>query len=194
MKSITLFFLIFIFVNTAYSQQRVVVGYRTNEKINIDGVLDEKSWSQAECTGDFVTFKPYEGRDPYRQTRVCLLYDDRALYIGATLFDDEPENILKELTMRDDDNGNTDMFIFQLNPFNDNRNVYVFKITAANVQTDILISDGNYDYNWNAVWMSSVNINDKGWIVEISIPYSSIRFLILQNKHGLLIFGELLGE
>ncbi len=176
MKSITLFFLIFIFVNTAYSQQRVVVGYRTNEKINIDGVLDEKSWSQAECTGDFVTFKPYEGRDPYRQTRVCLLYDDRALYIGATLFDDEPENILKELTMRDDDNGNTDMFIFQLNPFNDNRNVYVFKITAANVQTDILISDGNYDYNWNAVWMSSVNINDKGWIVEISIPYSSIRF------------------
>jgi len=105
-----------------------------------------------------------------------LLYDDRALYIGATLFDDEPENILKELTMRDDDNGNTDMFIFQLNPFNDNRNVYVFKVTAANVQTDILISDGNYDYNWNAVWMSSVNINDKGWIVEISIPYSSIRF------------------
>ena len=44
--------------------------------------------------------------------------------------------------MRDEDNGNTDMFIFQLNPFNDNRNVYAFKVTA-NVQTDILISDGN---------------------------------------------------
>lgn len=176
MRSINLFFMIFIFVNIVYSQQRVIVGYRTDEKINIDGILDEKSWSQAECSGDFVTYKPYEGRDPYLQTRVCLLYDDRALYIGATLFDDEPEKILKELTMRDDDNGNTDMFIFQLNPFNDNRNGYVFKVTAANVQTDILISDGNYDYNWNAVWMSSVNINDKGWTVEISIPYSSIRF------------------
>lgn len=176
MKSIILFFIIFISVNTVYSQQRTIVGYKTNEKINIDGILDEKSWSQAECSGDFITYKPYEGRDPLHQTRVCLLYDDRALYIGATLFDDEPEKILKELTMRDEDNGNTDMFIFQLNPFNDNRNVYVFKVTASNVQTDILISDGNYDYNWNAVWMSSVNINDKGWTVEISIPYSSIRF------------------
>lgn len=114
MRSINLFFMIFIFVNIVYSQQRVIVGYRTDEKINIDGILDEKSWSQAECSGDFVTYKPYEGRDPYLQTRVCLLYDDRALYIGATLFDDEPEKILKELTMRDDDNGNTDMFIFNL--------------------------------------------------------------------------------
>jgi hypothetical protein len=176
MRSFNLLIIFLIFTNTIYAQHREIVGYRTEEKINIDGILDEESWSRAECSGDFVTYKPYEGREPFKQTQVCVLYDDRALYIGAKLFDDEPDKILKELTMRDEDNGNTDMFILQLNPFNDKRNVYVFKVTAANVQTDILISDGNYDYNWNAVWMSAVNINENGWTVEISIPYSSIRF------------------
>jgi hypothetical protein len=176
MRSFNLLIIFLIFTNAIYAQHREIVGYRTEEKINIDGILDEESWSRAECSGDFVTYKPYEGREPFKQTQVCVLYDDRALYIGAKLFDDEPDKILKELTMRDEDNGNTDMFILQLNPFNDKRNVYVFKVTAANVQTDILISDGNYDYNWNAVWMSAVNINENGWIVEISIPYSSIRF------------------
>jgi hypothetical protein len=176
MRSFNLLIIFLIFTNAIYAQHREIVGYRTEEKINIDGILDEESWSRAECSGDFVTYKPYEGREPFKQTQVCVLYDDRALYIGAKLFDDEPDKILKELTMRDEDNGNTDMFILQLNPFNDKRNVYVFKVTAANVQTDILISDGNYDYNWNAVWMSAVNINENGWTVEISIPYSSIRF------------------
>lgn len=182
MKSFNLLIIFLIFTNTIYAQHREIVGYRTEEKINIDGILDEESWSRAECSGDFVTYKPYEGREPFKQTQVCVLYDDRALYIGAKLFDDEPDKILKELTMRDEDNGNTDMFILQLNPFNDKRNVYVFKVTAANVQTDILISDGNYDYNWNAVWMSAVNINENGWTVEISIPYSSIRFSNLPEQ------------
>jgi hypothetical protein len=181
-KSFNLLIIFLIFTNTIYAQHREIVGYRTEEKINIDGILDEESWSRAECSGDFVTYKPYEGREPFKQTQVCVLYDDRALYIGAKLFDDEPDKILKELTMRDEDNGNTDMFILQLNPFNDKRNVYVFKVTAANVQTDILISDGNYDYNWNAVWMSAVNINENGWTVEISIPYSSIRFSNLPEQ------------
>ena len=111
------------------------------------------------------------------------------LYIGAILYDDEPDKILKELTMRDQDNGNTDMFILQLNPYNDKRNVYEFKVTAANVQTDIMISDGNYDYNWDAVWQSGVTIHENKWTVEIAIPYSAIRFLIYLNNLGLLISG-----
>jgi hypothetical protein len=176
MKEYIFYILFFIFSISAFTQERQITAYRTNEEIKIDGLINEEAWSKAECTGDFVTYKPYQGQMPYKPTKVCVLYDDRALYIGAILYDDEPDKILKELTMRDQDNGNTDMFILQLNPYNDKRNVYEFKVTAANVQTDIMISDGNYDYNWDAVWQSGVTIHENKWTVEIAIPYSAIRF------------------
>ena len=32
------------------------------------------------------------------------------------------------------------------------------------------------DENWDAVWTSSVRLNDEGWYVEMKIPYSAIRF------------------
>ncbi len=158
------------------SQEKNVEAFRTEDKIQIDGKMDEKVWKQADCTGDFVTYEPERGNTPSHPTKVCVVYDDKAIYIGALLYDENPGKVLKEFTMRDDDNGNTDMFVFQLNPNNDNRNMYVFKVTAANVQTDIRVSDDSYDYNWDAVWMSEVIIHDKGWTVEMKIPYSAIRF------------------
>jgi hypothetical protein len=165
-----------VIAGTAFSQEKNVEAFRTDDQIQIDGIMDENVWKQADCTGDFTTYEPQRGKTPSQPTKVCVAYNDKAIYLGAMLYDENPSLILKEFTMRDDDNGNTDLFVFQLNPNNDNRNMYVFKVTAANVQTDIRVSDGVYDYNWDAVWKSEVNINNKGWVVEMEIPYSAIRF------------------
>ncbi|MFO7789673.1 MAG: DUF5916 domain-containing protein [Bacteroidales bacterium] len=176
MKKWLIYTVMCIVSGTVFAQQKKVDAVRTEEKIQLDGVMNEEAWDKAKCTGDFITYEPEFGKTPDQKSKVCILYDDNALYIGAKLFDDKPGNILKEFTMRDDDNGNTDMFIFQLNPNKDSRNMYEFKVTASNVQTDIRVSDGDHDYNWDAVWMSEVSIHDKGWTVEMEIPYSAIRF------------------
>lgn len=159
-----------------FSQNRTLNASRTVEKIHIDGVLNETAWEQADSTNNFVIYEPNFGENPDFNSKIKLLYDNKALYIAATLYDETPENILKEFTRRDVDNGNTDLFWISLNPNNDGLNMYEFKVTASNVQTDIRISDDDEDYNWDAVWESGVNIHDEGWTVEIKIPYSAIRF------------------
>jgi len=159
-----------------FSQNRQVSALRIDEKMHIDGILNETAWQQSTSTNDFVIYEPNFGESPDFDTEIKLLYDDKALYVAAILYDNAPEKILKEFTRRDVDNGNTDLFWISLNPNNDGLNMYEFKVTASNVQTDVRISDGDEDYNWDAVWESGVNIHDKGWTVEIKIPYSAIRF------------------
>ncbi len=158
------------------AQQKSIQAVRTDEKIHIDGILDEKDWQKAFPATDFIVFHPNNGKIPDQISEVRILYDDNAVYIGAVLYDSEPANIYTELTVRDKDNANVDYFGVSLNPNNDGQNVYEFIVSAANVQTDIRISGDNSDYNWDAVWHSEVQITEFGWTVEIEIPYSAIRF------------------
>ena len=43
-------------------------------------------------------------------------------------------------------------------------------------QNDSKAVNGNEDFSWNAVWDSSVKMMDDGWVVEMKIPYSALRF------------------
>lgn len=159
-----------------FSQKKSEQIYRTSEKIKIDGNLDELDWSKAASFNNFIGFYPVFNQNPKQQSEVKVLFDDKAIYFGAFLYDDNPDSIYNELTVRDNYNGNADYFAVSLNPNNDGQNIYEFVVSAANVQTDIRISEIDDDYGWDAVWYSAVNITDKGWVVEIEIPYSAIRF------------------
>lgn len=148
---------------------------------SIDGKLGESVWQQSEKASNFVMFTPEDGT-PEREAQlsvVYVLYDDEALYVGARLYDDNPDEIPKELGDRDDYfDRNTDFFAVNINPYNDGQQNFNFIVTAAGVQGDdkwILGAPGP-DITWNAVWDSSVAIDEEGWTVEIKIPYSELRF------------------
>lgn len=172
---ILLFALILITRFTVYSQQEVRA-FQTTEKIKIDGILSESSWQNALPADSFTGFYPIFGNKPAHQTEIRVMYDNHSVYFAAIMHDEKPDSIYTELTERNKDNGNVDYFRISLNPNNDGQNTYEFIISAANVQTDIRISNENDDYNWDAVWHSGVSITDSGWIAEIEIPYSAIRF------------------
>lgn len=143
----------------------------------INGILDDAAWQNAPVATDFVERLPNNGRpipDSLR-TEVKIVYDDFGIYFGATMYDPEPEKILKELTERDDI-GNDDFFFILLNGYNDRQQSLQFIVTAAGVQYDAKMTNGNEDSSWNGVWYSSVKINDDSWVAEIFIPYSEIRF------------------
>jgi hypothetical protein len=159
-----------------FAQDKELPAKFNTDKIRIDGLLNEIEWQTAYKATDFVTYSPTVNKKPRFKTEVKVLYDNKDLYIGAIMFDTNPDSICAELTVRDNDNGNTDMFVVTLNPNKDGQNAYEFKITAANVQTDVRLSTGDNDYAWNAVWESAVSITDSSWTVEIKIPYSAIRF------------------
>ena len=63
------------------------------------------------------------------------MYSDDAVYIGAKLYDPNPEKILKELVERDEI-GTSDFFGIFINGYNDGQQEFRFFVTAANGQVD----------------------------------------------------------
>ncbi|OQY05681.1 MAG: hypothetical protein B6I20_00650 [Bacteroidetes bacterium 4572_117] len=143
----------------------------------IDGKLDDKCWENVPVAKDFVQFTPYNGKPATEKTEVKVIYNNNAIFIGATLYDDYPDSIFTILTRRDAGyDAGADMFVVSIGTFNDGINSNSFVVTAAGVQSDVKGSSNNEATNWDAVWESAVKITDEGWVAEIKIPYSALRF------------------
>ncbi|CAM3976420.1 DUF5916 domain-containing protein [Flavobacterium weaverense] len=161
-----------------YSQKKVLQTKFISEKIEIDGKLDESIWQSAEIATDFIMFDPDNGKKipDSKKTEIRVLYDNDAIYIGAMLYDENPQKILKEITQRDNF-GTSDLFGVFINGYNDGQQDFQFFVNAADGQADCITTDTNgEDYSWDAVWNSKAVITDVGWVVEMRIPYAALRF------------------
>jgi len=179
-KSIRALFFFLILLPTLEIASQTTTKTLSAEKIGIpikiDGVLDESAWKSAQVATDFFQYEPYNGRKPSQPSQIKVLYDNWGIYVGAMLYDSSPDSILRELGIRDAENMNADEFTVDILTYNDGQNALEFRISASGVQGDTKFSSDFRDKSWDAVWKSAVNITDSGWIAEIEIPYSSLRF------------------
>ena len=167
-----------LFTSMMFGQKKILQTQFTDEKITIDGKFDEKAWKSAQIATDFVMFAPYNGVPipPEKKTEVKVVYTNEAIYVAATLYDDEPTKISRELTERDNF-ATADHFGVQLNGYNDGQQEFRFFVSAAGVQADVFYTEANgEDYSWNAIWESKTQITNFGWVVEMRIPYAALRF------------------
>ena len=158
-------------------EKRKISTTKAKNSIKIDGELNESDWENVPIAKDFIMVEPDNGKpEPNeRKTEVKVLYDDDAIYIGAILYDNEPHTILKEITERDKD-GTSDYFGAFINGFNDGQQSYCFYVGPTNCQSDCIQSQGGEDYSWDSIWASQTKLTDKGWVVEMKIPYAALRF------------------
>ena len=159
-------------------EKKKISTIKTNSSIKIDADLSEAAWENVPVAKDFIMMEPDNGKaEPNeRKTEVKVLYDDDAIYIGAILYDNEPNTILKEITERDKD-GTSDYFGVFINGFNDGQQSYCFYVGPTNSQSDCVQSaQGSEDYSWDSIWASETKLTDKGWVVEMKIPYAALRF------------------
>ncbi|RRO25610.1 protein with DOMON-like ligand-binding domain protein [Flavobacteriaceae bacterium 14752] len=150
---------------------------KLNTKAKIDGQLSDGVWKNLPTATGFVQFEPGFNipATEDRKTEVKLFYNDKGLYLSAILYDD-PELIMKQITQRDDF-GQTDFFRVVINPNNDAQNDTEFIVFSSGTQADALSSPSlGRDFGWDAVWKSAVKHTDKGWQLEMMIPYRSLRF------------------
>ena len=160
----------------------------TDSPIIIDGNLNEASWQLSPVVTDFIQFEPDEGKASARNTEIRILFGRDDLYISATMYDNQ-ENIENNLGRRDEYN-RADWFMVSIDSYFNRKTAYTFAVNAAGVQLDgqqddnkkLSTSDVNpllpvgLDASWDAIWFSDVRITDKGWIAEIRIPYSMLRY------------------
>ena len=184
MRVLTALLLLFCFFSfEAFAQPKTLTAVKTGQPIRIDGVLNDSAWQQAPIASGFVQNMPLPGAPASALTEVRILYDDVAVYVAAYLYDN-PTLIRRQLTARDEEQQtDVDYFSVFFDTYNDQQNGFQFLVTSANVQTDAKLEPGssgrwgNYgDKTWDAVWQSQTTITDKGWIVEMRIPYISLRF------------------
>lgn len=193
MKKYLLIFFLFIF-SYSYSQasKKTINALKITQKPTIDGVLDEEFWKNAEVAKDFVMFQPGDGGNERenKKTTVKVVYTNEAIYFGATLYDDKPNEIPLQFGSRDE-NKNVDYLQVSINPNNDGQNDSLFIVNSTGAQSDAKVDGGRKDFSWNAVWDSSVKINANSWVVEIEIPYSALRFSNNTNTWGVNFIRKL---
>lgn len=161
--------------------------------IKIDASLNEEDWKNVPIAKNFVMFNQENGKPelPELRTEVKVLYDDDAIYVGAILYDNEPDKILKEISERDDI-GAADFFGVFINGFNDGQQEFSFFVSASDGQMDLIRTTVNEDTSWDAIWESKAKITDIGWIVEMRIPYAALRFSEEEKQTwGINFFREL---
>ena len=146
------------------------------EKISFDGKLGEAAWQQTNGIDNFTQRELNFGQPSLEKTKVSIVYDDLAIYIGVWCY--QPSNTIHAKYMQRDFNyEEDDNFQVALSPFSDRRNGYLFVINPNGARADLLIS-GNESANkdWNGVWDCRTTTTNDGWFAEIRIPFNSLQF------------------
>ncbi|MDQ4080334.1 MAG: carbohydrate binding family 9 domain-containing protein, partial [Gemmatimonadota bacterium] len=170
---------------------RVLAAVRVDQTMSIDGVLDESTWREAEVARDFIQQRPVPGAPASQGTDVRVLYTDEAIYVGATLLDSAPDSIVAQLGRRDTEIYG-DWFWVHLDSRDDNRSAFVFGVNAAGVVRDYMrVDDTGIHSEWDAVWGAAVRVGKKGWIVEMRIPLSQLRFARSHRSWGVNFAREI---
>ncbi len=157
--------------------RHVITVHRISGGITVDGVLDEPAWREA--TPVDLPYETYPGENiPARVETECrLLYDHEALYLGCVARDPEPSKIRAHYMDRDRAWGDDFLGVI-LDTFNAQRRAFGFLVNPFGVQMDLVLNEasGREDASWDAIWDSMGRITPEGWVVEVAIPFSSLRF------------------
>lgn len=172
-----LFLILILALNVfGFGQLPPVEATKTDTPPVIDGKLDEPLWDHALRMTGFKAFKPDYGLEPSEQTIAFMAYDREYLYFGIRCFDREPGKIKSSVTRRD--NMFEDDFVgVVIDTFRSNQEGYGFLVNAFGIQGDgIMNVQNNLNSDHDMVWYSKGVVDDKGYTVEMKIPFKSIRF------------------
>jgi hypothetical protein len=146
--------------------------------IKLDGSLDEADWESAMVADRFFQNFPFDTAVAVLQTEVRVLFDEHFLYVGAILQQQRSDYIVASLK-RDFEEGSSDEFAVNIDPFSDKINGFHFAVTPFNVQREGLIDNGeNINADWDNKWYSRTTNTGSYWTVEMAIPFKTLRYKI----------------
>ena len=157
----------------------VASAVRVEEPPTIDGVLDEPFWQTITPITGFLQRDPVDGAPASERSEVRIAYDRNALYFALELHDREPHLIRRSILHREGRIDQDDNVRIAIDTFHDRRNAYIFELNAFGTQGDAYITDESLkhgDWNWEGVYRSEGRVTENGWVLEVAIPFTTIRF------------------
>jgi hypothetical protein len=146
-------------------------------KAKIDGVLDEPVWQQAHQFELVYESKPGDNTPAGVKTTVYIGENGEHLLVAFVAEDPDPKQI--RAFLRDRDSAYNDDFVgMNLDTFDDQRRAYEFYVNPYGAQMDLIYNgnNGEEDASWDGLWDAVGKITATGYIVEIEIPFSTLRF------------------
>lgn len=161
----------------ALPSARIFTVQPTEVEIKVDARLDEAVWESAQPIDIPFEYFPGENAAAPVRTDCRMVYNTGYLYLGCTAFDPEPSRIRANLSDRDGALQD-DHLMLLVDPFNDQRRAFQFRVNPLGVQMDAMYSELQKaeDFSWDAIWASAGRITAEGYVVELAIPFSSLRF------------------
>ncbi len=158
-----------------------------DQAVRVDGELTDSAWSAAEWTGGFTQRDPSPGAPSTETTEFAVAYTPDTLFVAVRANDREPERIVAKEMERDSDLFQDDSILLMLDTFHDLRNGYVLVTNPNGARGDALVTDEGRDVNWawDGVWRVSARRTAAGWVAEIAIPVSTLRFDPRVERWGL---------
>ena len=146
--------------------------------IKVDGKLDDAGWRGAADIPVAWEYTPGDNIPAPVRTLCHITFDTANLYIGCRASDQRARNIRAHLMDRDDVQrlAYDDHIMVMIDPFNDQRRGFQFRVNARGVQADAVNSTEAEDWSWDAIWASAATVDTAGYSVEIAIPFRSLRF------------------
>ena len=150
---------------------------KASSPIRVDGVLDEQAWLDAEVATDFYSVLPMDTSFARVKTEVRMTYDDQQIYMIVTCFHLLPGPYYVESLRRDWTFGKNDNFIFFFDTFNDLTSGFAFGANAVGAQWDGIMYEGSkVDLSWDNKWVTVAKTYEDRYILELAIPFKSIRY------------------
>lgn len=175
-------FVLLVLLTTVMHAQKINSKYqlsvfRATEPLQIDGLLDEATWQNAAVADQFNMVLPMDTSKARILTQVRMAYDDKNLYLSAVCNHPIGQRYIVQSLRRDFTFGKNDNFLFFMDPFNDLTNGFSFGANAAGAQWDgTMYGGGSVDLSWDNKWTSAVHAFDDKYIIEMAIPFKSIRY------------------
>lgn len=151
---------------------------RIEAPLRLDGRLDEAVYREVAPTSGFIQQLPREGVPATEATHVWVFFDRNNVYVAARCFDSRPDRLIANELRRDNRNvfSLNDNLTVVLDTFHDRRNGFFFQTNPIGAVRDQAITDGGQNESWNTVWDVKAARDERGYTVEMMIPFKSLRY------------------
>ncbi|PCE64087.1 carbohydrate binding family 9 domain-containing protein [Sediminicola luteus] len=167
------------FTNDTKSRFRYPIK-KTTQTMTLDGEVGPKEWESHKAVSNFFNHWPTDLGQAKNQTEVKMTYDDTHVYLLAKCYDTE-SRIVQSLVRDNNDNyWGSDNFSLVFDPIGSKQNGFFFGVTAggAEMEATLAIEEGNTSLseNWDNRWASKVKEYEGYWLVEMAIPFKTLRY------------------
>ncbi len=171
--------------NAQAKTKKKYICHRSDSKVHIDGVASEKCWKNAEQ----VWFVANENEPLKERSWFKACWDANHLYFFCYM---EDKDIIGHMIKRDDHLWHEEVIEIFLDADNNPKTYYEFEWNPLNTLLDLYVLNPNCTrdvirqwWSWNCEGIKSfvkvdgtlnnATDNDKGWSVELAIPFSEIQ-------------------